>query len=175
MIKYYNRKTKDYEVEKVAGEGYLNWTYSSPVGMSLLELFIKKKLFSSLYGRYCDTKRSARKIENFVKDLDIDMSISQTPTKDFKSFNEFFIRKVTLKGRPIAMEKDTLISPGDGRLFAYTDIDLEKLVQVKGLTYSLKELINNDAVADEFKGGVCLVLRLCPTDYHRFHFVDNGI
>jgi len=45
MIKYYNRITKEYEIEKVAGENYLNWTYSSPVGMSFLELLIKKKLF----------------------------------------------------------------------------------------------------------------------------------
>ncbi len=48
MIKYYNRKTNDYDIEKVAGEKYLNWTYSSPIGMNLLEIFIKKK-FSRKY------------------------------------------------------------------------------------------------------------------------------
>lgn len=45
MIKYYNRRNKDYDIEKVAGEKYLNWTYSSPIGMNLLEVFIKKKFF----------------------------------------------------------------------------------------------------------------------------------
>ncbi len=45
MIKYYNRKTNDYDIEKVAGEKYLNWTYSSPIGMNLLEVFIKKSFF----------------------------------------------------------------------------------------------------------------------------------
>ena len=31
------------------------------------------------------------------------------------------------------------------------------------------------AHAEKYAGGVCLILRLCPTDYHRFHFIDNGI
>jgi len=46
---------------------------------------------------------------------------------------------------------------------------MHKLVQIKGLTYSLKELLQDDEVAKEYDGGVCLILRLCPTDYHRFH------
>lgn len=32
MIKYYNRKVNKYEVEKIAGDKYLNWIYSSPIG-----------------------------------------------------------------------------------------------------------------------------------------------
>ena len=35
-------------------------------------------------------------------------------------------------------------------------------------------LIDDPKVAEEFEGGTCLILRLCPTDYHRFHFVDSG-
>ena len=52
---------------------------------------------------------------------------------------------------------------------------MNKLVQVKGITYSLSELIGDSKVAYQYEGGTCLVLRLCPTDYHRFHFIDNGI
>lgn len=174
MIKYYNRQTGKYEIEKVAGEKYLDWTYSSPVGMTLLELFLKKKAFSALYGKYCDSPLSSKKIPDFIKNFDIDMSISKNKLEDFKSFNDFFIREVTPEGRPVVMDRDTVISPGDGRLSAFKDINLDKLVQVKGLTYSLKELIQNDSVAQKFKDGICLILRLCPVDYHRFHFVDNG-
>lgn len=175
MIKYYNRETEEYEIEKVAGDNYLKWIYSSPVGMTLLELFIKKKLFSFLYGKYCDSKLSSKKIQPFVKDFNIDMSVYEDNVKSFKSFNEFFIRKVTSKERPVVVDPNALISPGDGRLLAYTNIDLDSLIQVKGFTYSLKELINNEAIAKKYEGGICLVLRLCPTDYHRFHFVDSGI
>ena len=65
MIKYYNRKENKYEIEKVAGEKYLNWSYSSPAGIGLVELILKKKLFSKLYGYYCDTKISCSKIDGF--------------------------------------------------------------------------------------------------------------
>jgi len=37
MVKFYNRETKKYETEQIAGDTYLQWTYSSPIGMKLLE------------------------------------------------------------------------------------------------------------------------------------------
>ncbi|WP_040215160.1 phosphatidylserine decarboxylase [Clostridium polynesiense] len=175
MIKIYNRKTKEYDIEKVAGDKYLKWVYTSPVGKSLTELFIKKKLFSRLYGLYCDTSFSAKKVDAFIRDFDIDMSLCEPPAGKYSSFNEFFIRKLSKESRPIDKNKDILISPGDGRLLAFTNIDLDNLVQIKGLTYSLKELLKDDKTAMEYEGGTCLILRLCPTDYHRFHFVDDGI
>ncbi len=62
MIKIYNRKTKAYDVEQVAGLKYINWSYSSPIGKSFLELFIKKKMFSKLYGSFCDSPLSKKKL-----------------------------------------------------------------------------------------------------------------
>jgi phosphatidylserine decarboxylase len=175
MIKYYDRKAKEYIIEKVAGENYLKWIYSSPVGMGLLELLIKKKVFSKIYGSFCDSKRSIKKIPSFVSDFDINMTHSEKGINEFISFNDFFTRKLRPNARLVDRNLDSLISPGDGRLFAFENIDLDKLIQVKGFTYSLNELIGNSEVAAKFSGGVCLILRLCPTDYHRFHFVDDGI
>lgn len=175
MIKVYNRKSKDYEIENVAGKKYIDWCYSSPVGKGFTELFVKRKLLSSAVGSYYDTAMSKRKIQSFVKDFDIDMSIASKDIKEFHSFNDFFYRTLKEGARPISKEAEILISPGDGRLSAFDNIDMDNLVQVKGLTYSLKELIANEEIAKEYDGGVCLILRLCPTDYHRFHFIDDGI
>lgn len=175
MIKFYDRKTNNYEEEKVAGKKYLDWCYESPIGKGLTELLIKRKLISKIYGSYCDTKLSRKKIASFIKDFDIDMNISIKNPNDFTSFNDFFIRTLSQNSRPIDNSTSTLISPGDGRLFAYDNISMNNLLQVKGITYSLSELIKDDSLAKEYEGGVCLVLRLCPTDYHRFHFVDSGI
>ena len=69
MIKYYNRKQNKYEIEKVAGEKYLNWSYSSSSGKGLVELLLKKKLFSKLYGYFCDTKISSKKLKILLKNL----------------------------------------------------------------------------------------------------------
>lgn len=175
MIKIYDRQTNDYEIEKVAGDKYLNWLYSSHLGMSLLELFIKKKLFSKLYGKYCDSPLSKKKVKNFINEFNIDMSISEKDSEDFSSFNDFFYRKLKAFARPINLDKNFLVSHGDGRLLVYENIDLENVIQVKNLTYSLRELIGNDKIADKYIGGTCLLLRLCPLDYHRFHFIDDGI
>lgn len=175
MIKIYNRKTNSYEIENVAGENYIKWSYSSPVGKSLLELLIKKKLFSKIYGSYCDTSLSKKKIGPFIENFNIDMDISNKSINEFNSFNDFFIRTLNKNARPINMNKDILVSPGDGRLLSFTNISTDSLVQVKGITYSLSELIGDNKIAKEYEGGVCLVLRLCPTDYHRFHFVDSGV
>ena len=83
MIKYYDRKNKKYDIELVAGEKYLNWTNSSPIGMTFLESFVKRKLFSTLSGSYCDLPFSKRKVKDFIKDFDIDMSIVQKKADDF--------------------------------------------------------------------------------------------
>lgn len=174
MIKIYNRNTKKYDVENVAGGNYIKWCYESPVGKGLTELLVKKKLFSKVYGIYCDTKLSKKKVSGFIKNFDIDMSICKNDINDFRSFNDFFIRELNENARPIDKDKGTLISPGDGRLFVYNNISINDLVQIKDITYSLSELIQDNDIASEYEGGVCLVLRLCPTDYHRFHFVDYG-
>ncbi|MDV4151675.1 phosphatidylserine decarboxylase [Clostridium sp. AL.422] len=175
MIRVYNRKTKNYEVEKVAGGNYIKWSYESPVGKNFTELILKKKLFSKLYGTYCDTPFSKKKISKFIDDFNIDMDISTNTIDDFKNFNDFFVRSLKEEARPINIDNNVLISPGDGRLFAYENISINKLIQVKGIHYSLSELIEDNDLAKDYEGGTCLVLRLCPTDYHRFHFVDNGI
>jgi len=174
LIKYYNRKNKCYEIEKVAGEKALNWTYSSPIGINLLEAIIKKRMFSSLYGWYYDQRMSKNKINPFISKFNVDMSVTEKRLQDFTSFNDFFYRKLKPNARSIASESNLLISYGDGRLFAYENIDLDRLVQVKSFTYSLRELIKDDRVAEKYRKGTCLILRLCPTDYHRFHFIDSG-
>jgi len=175
MIKYFNRKTNAYEVEKVAGGKYLEWTYSSPIGMKSLDLIVKKKAFTLAYGKYCDSVFSKRKIQKFIDDFKIDENDFKHDKSHYRNFNDFFARNLAKEARPIKFDSDILISPGDGRLFACENIDIDNLVQVKGITYSLRELVQNDSLAEKYNDGVCLILRLAPIDYHRFHFIDNGI
>lgn len=175
MIKYFNRKTKQYEIEQVAGEKYLKWTYCSPIGMKLLELIIKKKIFSKLYGYFCNSRYSKKNIYPFIKNFNINMDDYIEQTDNFKCFNDFFSRALKNNSRSIDRDEKVLISPGDGRLQVYENIDLNKIVQIKGFTYSLYNLINDIEIAKRFYKGTCLILRLCPTDYHRFHFIDYGI
>lgn len=176
MIKYYNRKNKTYEIEHVAGEKQLTWLYSSPVGKGILQLLVKKKLFSKIYGSYCDSRLSAKKIDKFIVDLNINMDKYKKNAKDFNSFNEFFIRELNDKYiNDFSKSTNDLISPCDGRLLVYNNIKSTESLCVKGFDYSLDELLQDKKLAKTYEGGSCLVFRLCPTDYHRFHFIDDGI
>lgn len=174
MIKFYNRKTKTYEVEKISGEKLLNWLYNSK-NINFLNLVAKKKFFSYVYGKYCDTKLSTSKIKSFVDDFNINMNESLKSIDNFTSFNDFFTRKLKSHSRSIRGNENILISPADSRILAFENIDINKIVQIKGSNYSFKELLSSDKLCEKYIGGSCVVFRLCPTDYHRFHFIDSGI
>lgn len=174
MIKIYDRLTKKYIEENVAGKKYIDWCYKSMVGKSLTEVFIKRKLFTSMYGRFCDSSLSKSKVKSFISDFNIDTNECAKSIDEYKCFNDFFTRKLKDNARPFSKNPNDLISPGDGRLICYDNIDASNVIQVKDFTYSLQELIGN-SLSTEYNGGTCLVLRLCPLDYHRFHFIDNGV
>lgn len=175
-IYYINRKTGRKEKEIVAGDRYLKWIYGSPGGRTALEVLIKRKLFSLLYGRLQDLSSSAKKIEEFAESLNIDMMEAEREQPgQYKSFNDFFSRELKKTARPIVMEDNILAAPADGRLLAYEKIQMDHIIQVKGLTYTLKSLLNSNSLAEEYEGGTCIVIRLCPADYHRFHFPDSGV
>lgn len=174
-IRFFDRETNTIQEEKVAGEKYLKWLYESSVGQSFLEFFIKKKLFSFFYGKLQDTTFSSRKISDFVRDYEIDMEDYKLSVEEYISFNDFFYRELREGARKIEFGENNLIAPADGRLLAFNDININQLIQVKDSTYSLAEVIGDEHLAQAYQGGVCFVVRLCPIDYHRFHFPASGI
>ncbi|MHB8064309.1 MAG: phosphatidylserine decarboxylase, partial [Ruminiclostridium sp.] len=175
MIKIYNRQTKQYDIEKVAGGKLLDTLYSTKVGNLGLELLVKRKIYSTLTGFFCDTRLSKRSIGKFAKDFSIDIKECINNLDEFSSFNDFFARKLKTTARSFDVPEDMLLSPGDGRLQAWSNIDSNNIIQVKGMSYSLSELLQDKELAKEYQNGTYLILRLCPVDYHRFHFFDSGL
>jgi phosphatidylserine decarboxylase len=175
MITYIDRKTGELKFEKVAGEKSLKWLYNSPIGMNVLELIVKKKIFSYFYGKMQDFTISKGKINDFIKKYEIDETEFKIPKNKYKNFNNFFARELKEEFRPISNELTSLISPCDGRVLAYQKIDKDNLIQVKGVAYKMQELLISEELASKYVNGSCIVIRLCPTDYHRFHFPDSGI
>ena len=175
-IYYIDRKTKKREKEVVAGEKFLRWMYETNMGERVLEGLVKKKLFSSLYGKLQDMPHSRNKIGAFVEDLSIDLTEAERENiHDYVSFNDFFARKLKPGARKICEQGDVLASPADGRVLAYEHIHMERVIQVKGFHYRLEDLFKDKGQAAMYDGGICIVIRLCPADYHRFHFPDGGV
>ena len=90
------------------------------------------------------------------------------------SFNDFFTRKIKPQNRRIDMNKTSLISPCDARLSMYF-IDEKSSFLIKNTRYTLKELLRDGELAKKYEGGYIGIFRLCVDDYHRFHFIDDGI
>ena len=170
-IKYVDRQTGEIEIEKVAGEKWLVWLYTNPVGELSLHSLVKRKFVSSYYGEMMDSPKSVDKIEPFVKEYDIDLNIAQK--QEFSSFNDFFIRKLKQEARTINRDSNVIVSPADGKIMAYADISDQDFI-VKGYKFDVKKFFNDTALAEKYYDGSLIIVRVCPTDYHRFHFPVSG-
>ena len=171
-IRYIDRHTGELKTEKVAGEGWLVWLYNNPVGEATLNTLVKKKFVSSLYGDMMDSPGSAKKIEPFIKNYDIDLSIAKK--QNFSSFNDFFTRELKPDARKIDTTSNVIVSPGDGKALAYSNIKNQDFI-VKGYKFDLKTFLNSTVLSKKYSDGSLIIIRLAPTDYHRFHFPATGI
>lgn len=158
-----------YEKEKICAERWMRLVYESPVGGATLLFWVKRKVVSRLYGMYCRTKFSARKIPKFIQKYQVDMAGSSGP---YKNFQDFFSRGKTDISFP--REKGVLGSPCEGMVSAYTDIDPAKLIAAKDAHFSLSELFDDEELAKVYQGGTMVRIRLTPANYHRMHFFDDG-
>ena len=170
-INYIERSTGELKVEKVPGEFWLNWLYNNPVGELSLEAFVKRKALSDWYGNKMDSPESIEKIKGFVSSYDMDLSDAQK--QEFTSFNDFFYRKLKPDARPFSSDSNVVISPADGKIFAYENITNQDFV-VKGYRFNLLEYLQDTSLYNIYKNGSLVIVRLCPTDYHRFHFPVSG-
>lgn len=176
VIEIVDRRTGDRLREKVYGDSFMQLFYGTRAGIWLTSRVLARRTFSRLYGMYNDSVLSRRKIAGFVRDYGIDTAECAAELNSFSSFNAFFARHLKPGARPIATEESALASSGDGRLLVFPRIDNATLGYVKWAPVRLLELFGNDKeLAQRYDGGSCAILRLCPVDYHRFHFPADGL
>lgn len=171
-IKYIDRKTQKIIHEKPPGEGLLKFLYHHPLGKLPLHLVAKRKLLSTLYGKMMNSKRSQKKIQPFIDEYSIDMSEALLPTSSFQSFNEFFYRKLKPEVRPIG---EGVVSPADGKILAFENVKDLRSFFVKGDEFTLRRFLSNEALATQYQNSSLVLVRLAPSDYHRFHFPLDGV
>jgi len=174
-IYYIERQTRLLKKERIPAEQWLKWLYHDPFGNLALEAVIKRKAFSRFYGRYMKTPGSSVKIKSFVKLFEIDNSLYEKDLHSYSSFNDFFVRKIKSEYRQIDPHPHTIISPVDGKLLAYDNLQKGLHFIAKGYDFSLPEFLNNQKLADEYLHGCMFIFRLTPADYHRFHFPADSL
>ena len=114
-------------------------------------------------------------IQRFARRYDIDMSLAANPDlTSYPSFNAFFTRPLRDGVRPIDMASGSIACPADGAISQLGRIDGDAVFQAKGQSFSLRQLIGVDSLAEPFAGGSFATVYLSPRDYHRVHMPLAG-
>lgn len=148
----------------------LKHLYGHVIGRGVLKV-LTLPFITHMGGFYMNSSFSKRQIYSFIENNHIDMS--QYEEKDFKSYNEFFTRKIKKNKRVIDMDINHLIAPADSKLSYYKITDDLKLC-IKDSIYSLAELLDDFTLAKQYRDGICLIFRLTVDDYHRYSYIDSG-
>jgi len=173
-IVYWNRDSDSLETEKVYGEFWLKFIYNNPLGKVGLWAIVKRAWFSHWYGKKMNASQSAEKIIPFIKKYGLKTDDFLDSVDSFDSFNEFFYRKLKPSARPINRDMKSVVFPADGRHLVIPKLNKTNLIYAKGQHFQLNELLGDTNLAKHFEEGSMLISRLCPVDYHRFHFPCEG-
>jgi len=125
-----------------------------------------------------DSPSSAKKIPEFIRSFKLNTDELLAPVDSFKTFNEFFFRKLKPTVRPIFEPTDPtiVVSPADARTVVFPTLTEATTVWVKGTEFTVENLLGPDFadIASNFAGGSLMISRLAPQDYHRFHMAVSG-
>lgn len=167
-MQVWNRKEL-VEVPEV-GLGAIRFVYNTAFGRFLAKTVLCRKFVSSAYGAWQKSRFSRGKTAKFIRQYQIDLS--DCTAQDFPNFNAFFTRQ--RKAYVDQTETGELPAIADSKLLALP-IDGEQLFYIKDVPYTVEELLENRALAKEYEGGLCLIFRLAPDDYHRYVYPDAAL
>jgi len=174
-IRYFNRHSGKTETEEVYGESFLRWTYGNPLGSLALHSLVKRHFFSSWYGKRMNEAKSASRIAPFIETYQLDADEFLDTPDSYRNFNEFFYRRLKPSARPIDTQSNSVVFPADGRHLGFARASAIDGVFVKGQRFDLAKLLGDDKLASRYADGSLILSRLCPVDYHRFHFPVAGV
>lgn len=108
-------------------------------------------------------------IGGFSRAYRVDTSEAERDALSYRTFNDFFTRRLKPGARPIAGGDDVACCPVDGAVGQVGPITDGQLVQAKGRTFSVRDLLVDEDDARDFEGGTFATLYLAPYNYHRIH------
>ena len=161
----------DITIEENSQDRVLKLLYGNIVGRAFLNV-ITKPFLSKVVGNALSTKLSSKLVNSFIKTNNINMY--ECEERSYKSYNDFFTRTVKDGYRPINMDENVLISPADGRVSAYK-INENSIFQIKNTYYTIESITRSKTVAEKYKNGYCVIVRLCVDNIHRYYYPDNGV
>jgi len=139
--------------------------------------------YARAWGSYLDTTDSVKEVDSFRTNPLFQWDEYMPPPSGYFTFNQFFARHVKPGMRPIAGLGDdkALISPADSTFVgSWTISERSKIyveenkLHIKGIQWSIHQLLDGSAYADRFRGGIFTHSFLNTFDYHRWHTPVQG-
>ncbi len=125
------------------------------------------RAFTYVVGQLAKSPLSRWIIPIYLLLYKINPADAEKPWQQYRSFVEFFSRKLQTGARMMPDEQGLVLSPVDGLVMEIGTIKEGKALQAKGVTYALEELLTEGA--ENFAEGDFVTLYLSPRDYHRIH------
>lgn len=146
----------------------VSFFYGTILGRLLLKTFMHLHL-DRIIVRFLWSRWSKPLIKWYIKQNNI--PITPDAWKKYNTFRDLFVR--TRKTNMVDMTPEHLISPCDGWLSTFS-IDSHSCFSIKNSYYQLKDFLQDEELAQNYQNGVCLIFRLCASDYHHYCYIDDG-
>jgi phosphatidylserine decarboxylase len=132
-----------------------------------------KRIFTTFLGQVSNSSWSHRLIPWYIRHYGIDINEVAGELESYKTLTQFFSRSMKPESRNIA--NAAFVSPVDGIASEFGTLREGMLIQAKGVSYTLPDLLGSHQDAELFDGGSYITLYLSPKDYHRIHMPCTGV
>lgn len=143
-----------------------------------LQRLAPQHLISRAAGAFANSETPLIK-NNFIRwfhnkyQVDMSQALEQDPLA-YPSFNAFFTRALREDARPIQGDEQTVACPSDGVLSQFGRIEEGRIIQAKGQTFTVAELLADTSGTEAYQNGQFATVYLSPRDYHRVHMPLAG-
>jgi phosphatidylserine decarboxylase len=147
-------------------------SFSDRAARSVWRIFPKRALSGAIgWGGSRSLPDSIRSsmLARFASVYGIDVSEAEKPLSEYSGFDDFFTRRLRVGARRIDDAPGRVVSSSDGTVIESGVVDTGRLLQAKGVLFSLEELLGDAGCAARLEGGAYLITYLSPKDYHRVH------
>lgn len=162
--------------ENVHGGGGVRLLYGTGRGRWLESALFSRRVISRLMGAWHGSRFSRWMVPGFIRSQRIRME--EFEVAEYRSFNDFFVRKFRPGARRFPTDPDLLPAFAEARYLAYSSVTPDLRFPVKGASMAASAVLAVPAEAGidpgRFRFGPLLIARLCPADYHRYHYPAAG-
>ena len=146
----------------------MQFLYGTVPGRAMLDA-IQKTRAERVFVRFLHSPLSRCLIPGFARSNHIPEE--EWRGRHYDSYRDFFVR--VRHDRAVDMQPDHLVSPCDAWLSVFP-ITENSTFAIKHSHYRVADFLQDEALAERYCGGTCMIFRLCASDYHRYCYIDDG-